>query len=97
MSGHVSDGCQFVCYCGAAYPNLAGIVEHYASLHPRPQPVPDNRRRQPVRAITDGLALVADGATVAEAAEAVELPKSTLQWHVSRRGGIRAVREAVPA
>ena len=33
----------------------------------------------------------------AEAAEAVELPKSTLQWHVSQRGGVRAVREAVPA
>ena len=65
MSGHVSDGCRFVCYCGAAYPNLAGMVGHYASLHPRPQPVPDNRRRQSVQAITDGLALVADCPEVA--------------------------------
>ena len=95
MSGHVSDGCRFVCYCGAAYPNLAGLVEHYGSIHPRT--APDSRQRQPAPAIADGLELVADGATVADAADAVGLPTSTLQWHVWKRGGVKAVRDEVPA
>lgn len=96
MNASDSSKLRFVCACGAAYRDLAGIVDHYASLHARiMEVVPDNRPRNDPAVIAEGMGLVSEGATVAEAAEAVGLPRSTLQWHVARRGGVAALRDAV--
>ena len=96
MSANDSDGQRFVCACGAAFATLPAILAHYGGLHARitqPEPEPESQplRRSP-ELISEGVELVAEGATVAEAAEAVGIPKGTLQWHVSQRGGVGALR-----